>query len=30
MMERHEDVNVRLAAFAGEVLIPRRRRRKSA
>ena len=30
MMERHEDFNRRLASFAGEVLAPRRRRRKSA
>ncbi len=30
MMERHEDFNRRLGSFAGEVLAPRRRKRKSA
>ena len=30
MMERHEDFNRRLASFAGQVLAPRRRKRKSA
>jgi pimeloyl-ACP methyl ester carboxylesterase len=30
MMERHEDFNRRLAAFVGEVLAPRRRKRRSA
>lgn len=30
MMERHEEFNRRLASFAGEVLAPRRRKRKSA